>query len=331
MFVLYNYYRDAWLVTKLATMLSDAFGHAAAGATLQQRAGGAGRRPAGGHAAQRRCAAGRHRHRTPCPTVGGPAPKPATDDWPFLYLRTPLRRPTTTSSALAIVLLGALHRGRARGARHGHHHPPVQPALLRPRRGVPAARDAQPGQLQPAVRHDLAGQRAGVLRRSSRSVLLAIFINCRFPIRRPTLLYALLFVAHRAWRTLVPPEILLIDPPWLRYLLAAVARVRARVLRQPRLQLLVPGHRTADMAFASNLLGAMVGGALEYLALVTGYQALLLVVAGLYGLAWLFATRFRLGADKELSLDEHAPTSQLWDEHPTSPRSLPADHQETRA
>ena len=34
--------------------------------------------------------------------------------------------------------------------------------------------------------------------------------------------------------------------------------------------------RTADMAFASNLLGAMVGGALEYLALITGYQALLL-------------------------------------------------------
>ena len=36
------------------------------------------------------------------------------------------------------------------------------------------------------------------------------------------------------------------------------------------------------MAFASNLLGAMVGGAIEYLALITGYQALLLVVAGLY-------------------------------------------------
>ena len=36
------------------------------------------------------------------------------------------------------------------------------------------------------------------------------------------------------------------------------------------------------MAFAVNLLGAMVGGALEYLALLTGYRALLLVVAGLY-------------------------------------------------
>ena len=54
------------------------------------------------------------------------------------------------------------------------------------------------------------------------------------------------------------------------------------------------------MAFASNLLGAMVGGALEYLALITGYQALLLVVAVLYVLAWLFATRFRRLADRDL-------------------------------
>jgi hypothetical protein len=54
------------------------------------------------------------------------------------------------------------------------------------------------------------------------------------------------------------------------------------------------------MAFASNLLGAMVGGAIEYLALLTGYQALLLVVAALYGIAWLLARRFRLLADREL-------------------------------
>ena len=55
------------------------------------------------------------------------------------------------------------------------------------------------------------------------------------------------------------------------------------------------------MAFASNLLGAMVGGALEYLALLTGYRALLIVVACLYALAWLFATRWRRLADVELA------------------------------
>jgi hypothetical protein len=42
---------------------------------------------------------------------------------------------------------------------------------------------------------------------------------------------------------------------------------------------------TATTAFAANLLGAMVGGALEYLALITGYRFLLIVVGVLYALA----------------------------------------------
>jgi len=36
-----------------------------------------------------------------------------------------------------------------------------------------------------------------------------------------------------------------------------------------------------------NLLGAMVGGALEYVALITGYRFLLIVIAVLYGLAFV--------------------------------------------
>ena len=62
--------------------------------------------------------------------------------------------------------------------------------------------------------------------------------------------------------------------------------------------------KIADMAFASNLLGAMVGGVIEYAALITGYRALLIAVAILYGLAWLFATRFRVLADLGLSAEE---------------------------
>ena len=44
---------------------------------------------------------------------------------------------------------------------------------------------------------------------------------------------------------------------------------------------------SSTVAFAANLLGAMVGGVLEYLALVTGYRFLLVIVAVLYGLAFL--------------------------------------------
>ena len=54
------------------------------------------------------------------------------------------------------------------------------------------------------------------------------------------------------------------------------------------------------MAFASNLLGAMVGGALEYVALVTGFQALLLVVGGAVRVRLRAARRYRLLADRDL-------------------------------
>ena len=41
------------------------------------------------------------------------------------------------------------------------------------------------------------------------------------------------------------------------------------------------------VAFGANLLGAMVGGVLEYSALLFGYRALLVVVGGLYALAFV--------------------------------------------
>ena len=43
----------------------------------------------------------------------------------------------------------------------------------------------------------------------------------------------------------------------------------------------------SNVAFGANLLGAMVGGLIEYVALITGYQTLLIVVAAVYGLAFL--------------------------------------------
>jgi hypothetical protein len=102
---------------------------------------------------------------------------------------------------------------------------------------------------------------------------------------------------------LVPPESLLIDPPALRYALAAALAFAPVFIANLVFTYSFRDTRTADMAFASNLLGAMVGGTLEYLALLTGYRALLLVVAVMYALAWLFATRWRRLADVDLALD----------------------------
>jgi hypothetical protein len=51
----------------------------------------------------------------------------------------------------------------------------------------------------------------------------------------------------------------------------------------------------------------MVGGALEYFALITGYQALLLVVAGLYAAAWALSARWRLLDDRRAAEPAAAP------------------------
>jgi hypothetical protein len=61
---------------------------------------------------------------------------------------------------------------------------------------------------------------------------------------------------------------------------------------------LIFAHRFRDVgsstvAFGANLLGAMVGGAVEYASLLVGFRALLFVVAGFYLLA--FALRPRVG------------------------------------
>ncbi|HEX9695511.1 MAG TPA: spermidine synthase, partial [Actinomycetota bacterium] len=52
-------------------------------------------------------------------------------------------------------------------------------------------------------------------------------------------------------------------------------------------------------AFGANLLGAMAGGVLEYVSLVTGYRLLLVVVALLYGLAFLSGRRHLSAGDRK--------------------------------
>ena len=48
---------------------------------------------------------------------------------------------------------------------------------------------------------------------------------------------------------------------------------------------------SSTTAFGANLLGAIVGGVLEYLSLITGFRLLLVVVAAFYGLAFVFGRR----------------------------------------
>jgi hypothetical protein len=138
------------------------------------------------------------------------------------------------------------------------------------------------------------------------SVLLAIACNQRIRFRSPRWLYAGLF-GSIALALVLPPSALLIEPALLRYALAAVVAFAPVFFANLVFSYSFRDTRTADMAFASNLLGAVIGGAIEYLALISGYGILLVVVAALYLAAWLLATRFRFLADAELAPAGHAP------------------------
>jgi hypothetical protein len=294
-FVLYNYYRQPWLVTKLADMLQDSFGNPpivniAQGYAQATLANGP-------------LVAALPNGQPPADTVeavpqdGGPLPTPATDDWPFQYLRTPFIADYYLA-ALGIVLLAAVVcvalAAKVTGTtirKFSPHFFVLGTAfLLLTTRSV--------------VSFSLLFGTTWFVNALTffailSSVLLAILINWKFPIRRPTPFYIALFVSI-AVAYLLPPESLLFDPIWLRYIVASVVAFAPVFFANLVFSYSFRDTTTADMAFASNLLGAMVGGALEYLALITGYRSLLLVVAGLYGLAWLFATRVRLLADREL-------------------------------
>jgi SAM-dependent methyltransferase len=129
------------------------------------------------------------------------------------------------------------------------------------------------------------------------SVWLAIETarRVRLP-RMPVLYLALLAALVLAWA--VPQESLLSLSPVPRFF-AAVALAFAPIY----VANLVFAKRFATVgsstvAFATNLLGAIVGGCLEYLSLVTGYRFLLVVVAALYGLAFVTYGQTRRYAER---------------------------------
>jgi Spermine/spermidine synthase domain len=292
-FVMYNFYREDWLPQKIAGMLHTAFGsppifrsYGLSAATLA-----VGPMVAGLHG-------------TPPPGEGVSSidlanpPQPATDDWPFLYLRDPVVAPYYLSAIAIIIAFAALLVGRA-AARSGTSIRRFSPhffvlgiafLLLETRALVTFSLLFGTTWLVNSL----------VFFAVLASVLLAIVINQRFRFRSPWLLYAGLF-GSIALTLLLPPSTLLIEPAWLRYTVAAALTFAPVFFANLVFSYSFRDTRTADMAFASNLLGAVIGGAIEYLALITGYGFLLVVVAALYLAAWALATRFRFLADVELA------------------------------
>jgi hypothetical protein len=118
------------------------------------------------------------------------------------------------------------------------------------------------------------------------TVLLANWVNAATRLRLDLrLLYLGLGLAVAL--NLLPFQDLLVPNLALRYVLGCAALFSPILLANLIFGRLFGETVTPDIAFASNLLGAFVGGTLEYASLQIGYHLLLLPVAAAYALSLL--------------------------------------------
>ncbi len=292
-FVMYNFYREDWLPQKMAAMLEESFG----GPPIVRSYGGAAATLAAGPGVMSLQGGQPPGEGVDAIELAG-APEAATDDWPFLYLRERFIAPYYIAALAIIIAFAVLLVGRA-AARSGTSIRQFSPHFF-----VLGIAFLLLETKSLATFSLLFGTtwivNSLVFFAVLASVLAAIFVNQRVRFRNPMLLYAGLF-GTIALAIVLPPASLLLEPIWLRYLVAATLAFAPIFFANLVFSYSFRDTKAADMAFASNLLGAVVGGAIEYVALVTGYAWLLVVVGGLYAAAWLLATRGRVMADRDLA------------------------------
>ncbi len=280
-FGMYNYYREPWLVDRLAGTLDQVYGGAPCVDSLDLDSGI-------GHFSL--LMAGNDPSAVDCATTWSPGdrvvPPPATDDHPFVYLRT-RSIPSLYTIVLALILLASIISVRAvggplRGMR-GYLDLFFMGAaflLLETKNVVQFALLFGSTWLVNALVF------GGILL----TVLIAVETARRIRVRRIGWLWAGL-AASIAVAWLVPTGSLLSLQPGPRFV-AGIALAFTPIF----LANLIFSERFRDVgdstiAFGTNLLGAMVGGALEYLSLVIGFRSLLLVAGALYVLAYVFSPR----------------------------------------
>jgi hypothetical protein len=131
---------------------------------------------------------------------------------------------------------------------------------------------------------------AGVLT----SVLIAILISKRVTFKRPARLYGFLLVSLAiAWA--LPASWLLSMPVVPRFVAAVVVAFTPIFLANLVFTQRFKATSHSVTAFGANLLGAILGGVLEYSAMVVGYRSLLVLAAILYGLAFAFGRKHLTG------------------------------------
>src|SRR6266436_1516760 len=297
--ILYNFYRTNWLLDKLVNMV----GHTFSQEPLISTYGGRGRGAvimAGPRLTELSPGEFGPYHEDPNPrndrlhVIGEgfypltTASTPATDDWPFLYLvghSFPLLYIEGLAMVLAFALGGTLTLAPRKVLRRFDWHMFFLGAAFM----LLEVKSLTTFSL-------LFGStwlvNSLVFFAILSSVLLAILVNRRFKFKRIGVFYLLLF-GVLLLNILLPPDALLLSNPILRYLLASVLAFTPVFLANIIFTNSFRDSETADIAFASNLLGIMVGGGLEYFSMLFGYRLLLIPVIVFYTCALLLRLRSR--------------------------------------
>ncbi|PRX62069.1 spermine/spermidine synthase [Nonomuraea fuscirosea] len=268
-FSMYNYYRESWLVDRLASTMQRAFGHKPC-VDVVSTAGQQAVITAGLGAADQRCA-------TEWPGAAAGTPEPAGDDRPFLYLKDATIPPIYVIT-LGLILIVSLLAVRVVAGPYRRMRPYADLFLLGVGFMLLETKSVTGFALLFGTTWVVnAIVFAGVLV----AVLAAVEVTRRFRVPPLPVMYSVLFAGLLlAW--LVPNEWLLGLPLPVR----AVAAVTVAFLPIFAANVIFAKRfaETADAttSFGANLLGAMVGGCLEYVALVIGYKGLLIVAALLY-------------------------------------------------
>ncbi|MFZ8980333.1 MAG: spermidine synthase [Candidatus Nanopelagicales bacterium] len=284
-FAMYNYYREDWLINRLAGTVEEVFGHAPCidrfTAVQSLAVMAIGKSPDNAVCDQTW-------EREVIAAAGEEIPAPSADDRPFLYLKE------ASIPQLYLILIGLILAVSLIAFR-------VVGGPLRQMRGYADLFLMGMAFLLLETRSIttfalLFGTTwlvnalvfAGVLL----AVLLAIEVTRRFSPRRPWVVAALFTSLAIAW--LVPNAWLLSLPVPLRLLVAVALAFAPIFCANLYFTSRFKDAANPTAAFAANLFGAMIGGCLEYLSLLTGYRFLLVVAAVIYLAAVLVGRR--LGA-----------------------------------
>ncbi|MBD5657448.1 MAG: spermidine synthase [Candidatus Eremiobacteraeota bacterium] len=280
-FGMYNYYREQWLLDRLARTLEVTYGHRPCVDAVGSGGKSFSLLIVGRNVSDVRCA-------TTWQAATRFVPAPTHDDRPFLYLKRP-SIPQLYLLSIATIMLASLLLIRGATGPLGQMKSYADLFFM----GAAFMLLETKNVVQFAL---LFGTTWFVNALVFFGILLSVFfaveLSRRFRLRRPELLYVAL-CASLAIAWLVPPESLLSLSISLRFVTALALAFTPIFLANLIFAERFRNVGASTIAFGANLLGAMVGGVLEYSSLIVGYRALLPLVGLLYALAFIFGWKHR--------------------------------------